>query len=141
MHDSASRHASNCSITFGNEEDVEWITTSPAWSNTSFASAEIFTPQGASEAPTTSPKSRPTFAGSVSIAPQISMACFSRINRAIEAPMGPTPYWIARIFFFTSVSVVVSQSRRTPHTADFGLKRISYDKGILRGRQRQTRLP
>ena len=36
------------------------------------------------------------------------MACFSRINRAIEAPIGPTPYWMARIFFFTSVSVIAS---------------------------------
>jgi hypothetical protein len=28
------------------------------------------------------------------------MACFSRINRAMDAPIGPTPYWMARIFFF-----------------------------------------
>src|SRR5271170_1846018 len=41
------------------------------------------------------------------------MACFSRINRAMEAPMGPTPNWMARIFFFTSFSVVVPQRSRT----------------------------
>jgi hypothetical protein len=28
------------------------------------------------------------------------MACFSRIKRAMDAPIGPTPYWMARIFFF-----------------------------------------
>src|SRR5580704_3186992 len=49
----------------------------------------------------------------MSIAPQISMACFSRINRAIEAPIGPTPYWMARILFFTKVSVV---ARPCSHT-------------------------
>jgi hypothetical protein len=43
------------------------------------------------------------------------MACFSRINRAIEAPIGPTPYWMARILFFTKLSVVVSQPGSTPH--------------------------
>src|SRR5580693_3117915 len=111
MHDSASRHASNWSITFGNEEEVEWITTSAACSSTSLASAEIFTPQGASVAPVTSPRSRPTFAGSVSMAPMISMACFSRISRAIDAPIGPTPYWMARILFFTSFSVPLCGSR------------------------------
>ena len=41
------------------------------------------------------------FAGSVSIAPIISMACFSRISLTMDTPMGPTPYWMARIFFFT----------------------------------------
>jgi hypothetical protein len=41
------------------------------------------------------------------------MACFSRINRAMEAPMGPTPNWMARLFFFTSFSVVVLQRSRT----------------------------
>jgi hypothetical protein len=40
------------------------------------------------------------------------MACFSRIKRAIEAPMGPTPYWMARIFFFTGFSVFHSQQAR-----------------------------
>ena len=31
-------------------------------------------------------------------------ACFSRMRRAVEAPMGPTPNWMARIFFFTMIS-------------------------------------
>src|SRR5467141_1466761 len=105
IDDSASRHISNWSITFASDDDVEWVTTSAFCSSTSLASAETVTPQGASCAPTTSPRSRPTFAGSVSMAPMISIACFSRINRAIDAPIGPTPYWMARIFFFTSFSV------------------------------------
>src|SRR3979490_2921498 len=88
------------------------MTTSAACSRTFSASAEIFTPQGASLAPTTAPRSRPTFAGSVSMAPQISMACFSRIRRAMDAPIGPTPYWMARIFFFKVFSVFHSQQAR-----------------------------
>ena len=44
------------------------------------------------------------------MAPQISMACFSRINRAVEAPIGPTPYWMARIFFFTLFSDVAGST-------------------------------
>src|ERR1700720_3322950 len=96
------------------------MTTSTACSRTASASAEIFTPHGASLAPTTSPKSRPTFAGSVSIAPQISMACFSRIRRAMDAPIGPTPYWMARIFFFTGFSVFHSQQAR--HSAFLAAK-------------------
>src|SRR5579863_10614913 len=80
------------------------MTTSAFCSRTSLASAEIFTPQGASLAPITSPRSRPAFAGSLSMAPQISIACFSRMSRAVEAPIGPTPNWMARIFFFTMFS-------------------------------------
>src|SRR5437016_223720 len=113
MHDSASKHISNWSITFASDDDVEWITTSAACSRTSFPSAETFTPHGASCAPTTSPTSRPTLAGSISMAPIISIACFSRIRRAMDAPMGPTPYWMARIFFFTSFSTFHWHARTT----------------------------
>src|ERR1700694_6109871 len=127
MHDSASRHISNWSITFASDDDVEWITTSAACSSTSLASAETLTPHGASCAPTTSPRSRPTFAGSVSIAPIISIACFSRITRAIDAPIGPTPYWMARIFFFSGISVFrlhartprIFASKETPTIMEF----------------------
>ncbi len=112
-HDSASRHISNWSMTFGRNDEVEWMTTSAACSSTSLACEKIFTPQGASVAPTISPRSRPTFAGSVSMAPMISMACFSRISRATDAPIGPTPYWMARIFFFTSFSVFRLRRRTT----------------------------
>ena len=53
----------------------------------------------------TSPRSRPVFAGSLSMAPQISMACFSRIKRAVEgADRTDAPNWMARIFFFTMIS-------------------------------------
>src|SRR6202795_4902006 len=135
MHDSASRHASNWSITFGKEEEVEWITTSAACSSTSFASAEIFTPQGTSVAPVTSPRSRPTFAGSVSMAPIISMACFSRISRAIDAPIGPMPYWITRIFFFT---ISPADIPGAVHTAHFSQKRNLYLNGIRGFIQRPT---
>src|SRR5580704_13246893 len=135
MHDSASRQASNWSITFGSEDEVEWITTSAACSKTSLASAETFTPHGASVAPVTSPRSRPTFAGSVSMAPIISMACFSRISRAMDAPIGPMPYWITRIFFFT-ISPVDLQ--RAAHTAHFCRKRNLYSNGIRAGIQRQA---
>ena len=69
------------------------------------ASAETVTPQGASFAPTTSPRSRPALAGSLSMAPTISIECFCRISRTIEAPMGPTPNCTARIFFFTGPSL------------------------------------
>src|SRR5271154_940826 len=105
MHASASKHASSCSITAGSDDEVECITTSADSPSTSWASAEMVTPQGASVAPATSPKSRPAFAGSLSMAPTISIACFSRIRRAMDAPIGPTPYCMARIFFFTSLSV------------------------------------
>src|SRR5271169_1258794 len=135
MHASASRHASNWSITYGSDDDVEWITTSAACSSTSFASAETFTPQGASVAPVTSPRSRPTFAGSVSMAPIISMACFSRISRAMDAPIGPMPYWITRIFFFTISPVDLL---RAAHTAHFRRKRNLYDNVIRAGIQRPT---
>src|SRR5262249_47790400 len=120
MQDSASRQASSWSITLGSADDVEWITTSAACSSTSFASPEIFTPHGASDAPTTSPRSRPTLAGSVSIAPQISIAFFSRIRRAMEAPIGPTPYWMARIFFFTRLSPKFPAARS--HAANLATK-------------------
>ena len=53
------------------------------------------------------------------MAPIISMACFSRIRRAMDAPIGPTPYWMARIFFFTSFSAV----RLYAHNAHFRCKR------------------
>jgi hypothetical protein len=45
---------------------------------------------------------------------------------------------MARIFFFTSVSVVCF-CRATVHAAHFNGKRISNHKGIPKGRQRQTR--
>src|SRR5271167_3571722 len=135
MHASASRHASNWSITFGNEDEVEWITTSAACSSTSLASAETFTPHGASVAPVTSPRSRPIFAGSVSMAPIISMACFSRMSRAMDAPIGPMPYWITRIFFFTISPVDL---RHAAHTAHFCRKRNLYDNGICAGIQREA---
>ena len=68
------------------------------------AAAETATPQGASFAPTTSPRSRPALAGSVSMAPMISMEFFWRISRTMDAPMGPTPYCTARIFLRTGPS-------------------------------------
>lgn len=34
------------------------------------------------------------------MAPTISSELFCRMRRTIEAPMGPTPYWTTRIFFF-----------------------------------------
>jgi len=43
---------------------------------------------------------------------------------------------MARIFFFTSVSVVFFAAQ--PHAAHFDGKRISNDKGISEARQRQT---
>src|SRR5205814_1844662 len=92
---------------------------------------------GASAAPTTSPKSRPTFVGSVSIAPQISIAFFSRISRAMDAPMGPTPYWMARIFFFTKGSPRFPAARS--HAANLAAKINLYDSGIPELRQRKTR--
>src|SRR5262249_34937032 len=136
-HDSASRQAMNWSITWGSHDAVEWITTSAACSNTFLASAEIFTPQGASGAPSTSPKSRPALAGSVSIAPQMSIARFSRISRAMEAPIGPTPYWMARIFFFTRLSPKFPAARS--HAANLATKGNLYDSGIRKVRQRKTR--
>jgi hypothetical protein len=39
------------------------------------------------------------------MAPTISTASFSRSSFTIDAPIGPIPYCIARIFFFTMVSV------------------------------------
>ena len=62
-------------------------------------------------APTTSPRSRPALAGSESIAPMISMESFSRIRRTMDAPMGPTPYWTTRIFFFTMAFLNVVKSQ------------------------------
>jgi hypothetical protein len=41
------------------------------------------------------------------------MACFSRIRRAMEAPIGPTPNWMARIFFFNSFSVSLRRQPRS----------------------------
>ena len=79
-------------MTTGKEEEVEWMTTSAESPSTSAASEEMATPQGASEAPETSPRSRPILAGSVSIAPTISIACFSRISLAMDAPMVIGPY-------------------------------------------------
>jgi hypothetical protein len=63
------------------------------------------------------------------------MACFSRINRAMDAPMGPTPYWMARIFFFTSFSAFRSHARTT---RIFGFKGNPYDNGIPARIQRRT---
>src|SRR5271170_4737745 len=125
MHASASRHASNWSITAGSDDDVEWITTSAESPSTSCASAEMVTPQGASVAPTTSPKSRPAFSGSLSIAPTISMACFSRISRAMDAPIGPTPNCMARIFFFKSVSVLLLGAVSTLLTVPLSVPALS----------------
>src|SRR5579863_7505694 len=92
MQDSAARHSINCSITDGSDEEVEWMTISADLPSMVAASATTGTPQGASGAPTTSPRSRPAFAGSLSIAPITSTALFSRSRRTMAAPMGPTPY-------------------------------------------------
>src|SRR5260370_19850309 len=51
------------------------------------------------------------------MAPIISMACFSRINGPIDATMGPTPYWMERIFFLTSLSAFRSKARTTRNLA------------------------
>src|SRR5208283_592222 len=91
-------------MTFGRDDEVVCMTTSADCSKTSLASPETRMPHGASAAPTTSPRSLPTLEGSVSMAPTRVMASFSRSNFTMDAPMGPTPYWMARIFFFTVVS-------------------------------------
>src|ERR1700732_4099624 len=83
------------------------MTTSTGLLSTASASGEMATPQGAPDAPTISPRSRPALAGSLSIAPVISSASFWRIRRTIEAPMGPTPNCTTRIFFFTVPSLEV----------------------------------
>jgi len=79
-------------MTLGREEEVVCMTTSADCSRTPLASPETLTPQGASDAPTTSPRSRPIFEGSVSMAPTSSMDSFSRSNFTMEAPIGPMPY-------------------------------------------------
>ena len=81
------------------------MTTSTGFDSAAAASAETVTPQGASFAPTTSPRSRPAFAGSLSTAPTISSEALWRIRRTIEAPMGPTPNCTTRIFFRTGPSL------------------------------------
>jgi len=73
------------------------------------------------------------------MAPQISMACFSRIRRAIDAPIGPTPYWMARIFFFKAFSVFQFAVGET--SCLFGGKRKPNDKGIWERRQRKMPPP
>src|SRR5580700_6020812 len=99
-------------MTFGRYEDVEWMTTSTGFASRPAVSVAMVTPQRPSVEPTTSPRSRPAFAGSLSIAPTISIDAFCRISRAIDAPIGPTPYCTTRIFFF-KVGSPVSKGTNT----------------------------
>src|SRR5205814_3125677 len=86
------------------------------------ASPEIFTPRRFGS-PTTSPRSRPTFAGSMSMAPTIlnpgrDATCFT-----MAAPIGPSPKCITRMVGITA-NYTQRHGRRPSRRADARPRRV-----------------
>src|SRR6202521_3792492 len=125
------------------------MTTSGDSPSMAAASSVIGTPQGASAPSTISPRSRPALAGSESIAPIISIELFSLISRTMAAPMGPTPYCTARIFFFKLGSVALFRGFAIAGVrgggsfpSKFGANTINQTRGLFNGiRVAQALLP
>ena len=87
----AFRIVSICGTTFFIDELVQRTTTSGFVAFNAFAAlSATFTPRRF-DSPTTSPRSRPTFAGSMSMAPTILNPGRAAICLTIAAPIGPSP--------------------------------------------------
>src|SRR6266851_1417148 len=121
------------------------MTTSGDSPSMASASSVIGTPQGASAPSTMSPRSHPALAGSESIAPMISIEHFCLISRTIAAPIGPTPYCTARIFFFKAGSVALFRGiafAGVPGGGSFpskiGANTIKQTRGTFNGIRRES---
>ena len=92
------RIVSICGSTFLIDELVHSTTTSGFADFSAFAaSPDTLTPSRLGR-PTTSPRSRPTFAGSMSIAPTILNPGRDATCLTMAAPIGPSPKCITRMF-------------------------------------------